>query len=473
MKQLFLITTFLVSVAFSGFAQQATTKTTPPYNFSLQDCINYAYEHQDTVKNAVLDIKSAEYKVKETLGIGLPQISGAASFQDYLHSPSVLFPNFVTPSVYQVLIDQKIKDGNGKTITEIPDGAGGYQSVSFQQKYNTSLGVTLNQILFDGSYLVGLKASKTYKELSERSYIRSKIDAKVNVTKAYYQVLVSNEQIRLLDADIKQLKEQVDQTVAQNKQGVVEQIDVQRIQVQYNNLVTSRENTIRLLVLNYEMLKFQMGMPVNDELALTDKLQDVKLDDNISNQGDTTFYHSRIEYNLYETNLKLNQLDLQRKKSQYLPTFSANANTSIVNQSNAFNQLFKADYPSTYVGLSLNIPIFNGGQRVNQVRQSKIAVLKSQNDLDNLKNAITLQANAAQINYVNGLKSLDNQKQNQQLAQEVLRVSKIKYGQGVGSSIEVTQAQTALEDADNKYIQSLYDALVSRVDLDKAYGRIK
>lgn len=472
MKQIFLLTTFLLIVAL-GYAQQTVPKTTPPYNFSLQDCINYAYDHQDTVKNAALDIKSADYKVKETLGIGLPQINAAASFQDYLHTPSILFPNFITPSVYQVLIDQKIKDGSGTTITQIPDGAGGYQSVSFQQKYNTNLGVTLTQILFDGSYLVGLKASKTYKELSERSYVRSKIDAKVNVTKAYYQVLVSNEQIRLLDADINQLKEQVDQTVAQNKQGVVEQIDVQRIQVQYNNLVTSRENTIRLLVLNYELLKFQMGMPVNDELALTDKLQDVKLDNNISNQGDTSFYHNRIEYNLYETNLKLNQLDLQRKKSQYLPTFSANANSSVVNQSNAFNQLFKADYPSTYVGLSLNIPIFNGGQRINQVRQSKIAVLKSQNDLDNLKNAITLQGNAAQINYTNGLKSLENQKQNQQLAQEVLRVSKIKYGQGVGSSIEVTQAQTALEDADNKYIQSLYDALVSKVDLDKAYGRIQ
>jgi outer membrane protein TolC len=121
----------------------------------------------------------------------------------------------------------------------------------------------------------------------------------------------------------------------------------------------------------------------------------------------------------------------------------------------------------------LDVPIFNGFQRSYQLRQSKIEVLKSQNDLNNIKNGILLQANAAQINYINGLKSLDNQKQNQQLAQEVLRVSKIKYGQGVGSSIEVTQAQTALEDSDNQYIQALYNALISKVDLDKAYGRIK
>ena len=473
MKHLFLFMLLLSGLTLSGYAQQAAPPPGAVHSFSLQNCINYAYEHQDTVKNAALDIKSAEYKVKETTGIGLPQINGSASFTDYLKTSTILFPNFITPAVYQVLIDQKIKDGSGNTITTVPNGAGGYTSVSFQQKYSTNVGLTLTQILFDGSYLVGLKASKTYKELSERSYIRSKIDAKVNVTKAYYQVLVSNEQIRLLDADLTQLKQQLDQTVAQNKQGFVEQIDVQRIQVQYNNLVTTRENTIRLLVLNYQLLKFQMGMPVNEELTLADKLEDIKLESDISNQGDTTFYHNRIEYGLSETNLKLNQLDLQRRKSQFLPTFSANGNTSIVNQNNSFNQLFKADYPSTYVGLSLNIPIFSGGQRINQVRQSKIAVLKAQNDLDNLKNGILLQANSAQITYTNSLKSLENQKENQKLAQEVLRVSKIKYGQGVGSSIEVTQAQTDLETADNKYIQSLYDALVSKVDLDKAYGKIQ
>src|SRR6202022_2214883 len=109
-------------VAFSSYAQQSTSPVKPPYNFSLQDCINYAYEHQDTVLNAALDIKSAEYKVKETTGLGLPQISGSANFQGYLKIPTILFPNFITPAVYGVLIDQKIKDGSGNTITKVPDG---------------------------------------------------------------------------------------------------------------------------------------------------------------------------------------------------------------------------------------------------------------------------------------------------------------------------------------------------------------
>ena len=450
MKQLFLIILLLSGFVFSSYAQQAAAPPNTTHNFSLQDCINYAYEHQDTVVNAGLDIKSAVYKVKETTGIGLPQISGSANFQDYVKIPVTLIP----------------AQFFGGT-------AGNFVPVQFGVKYQSNLGLNLNQLLFDGSYLVGLKAAKTYKELSQRSFIRSKIDANVNVTKAYYQVLVSNEQIRLLDADLNQLKQQVDQTVAQNQQGFVEQIDVQRIQVQYNDLSTTRENTIRLLALNYQLLKFQMGMAVNDQLTLTDKLQDVQLSTTADLSADTNFYHNRIEYNLLETQKKLNELDVANKKSHFYPTLSLNGNYNSSYQDNSFSNLYSRNFPSSYFGLTLNVPIFSGGQRINQLRQSKIAVLKSQNDLENAKNGILLQANSAQINYINGLKSLDNQKQNQQLAQEVLRVSKIKYQQGVGSSIEVTQAQTALEDADNKYIQSLYDALVSKVDLDKAYGRIQ
>jgi outer membrane protein len=441
---------FLSGLALSGYAQQAATTTKPPYNFTLQDCINYAYEHQDSVLNANLDIKSADYKVRETTGIGLPQISGSANFQDYVKIPTTLLPGqfFGQP-------------------------AGTFIPVQFGVKYQSGLGLNLSQILFDGSYLVGLKASRTYKELSQRSYTRSKIEANVNVTKAYYQVLVSDEQVKLLDADIAQLKQQVDQTTAQNKQGFAELIDVQRIQVQYNNLQTTRENTVRLLVLNYQMLKFQMGMPVNEELSLTDKLENVSMATTPEASTDTTFYHNRIEYGLFETQKKLNELDVANKKAHFYPTLTFNGNYNSSYQNNSFGNLYSMSFPSSYFGLTLNVPIFSGGQRINQLRQSKIAVMKSQNDLDNIKNGIMLQANAAQIGYVNGLKSLDNQKENQKLAREVLRVSKIKYQQGVGSSIEVTQAQTALEDADNQYIQALYNALISKVDLDKAYGRIK
>ncbi|PWK79008.1 outer membrane protein TolC [Mucilaginibacter oryzae] len=449
MKYLLYTATLICAIALKGYAQEA-----PPngqtYNFSIQDCINYAYEHQTTVVNAGLDIKSAEYKVKETTGIGLPQISGSASLQDYLKIPTTLLPG------------------------EFFGAPGTFVPVKFGVKYQSNLGLSLNQILFNGSYLVGLKASRTYRELSQRNYTRSKINTNVAVTKAYYQVLVSNEQIKLYDANIAQLKQQVDQTVAQNKQGFVEKIDVDRITVQYNNLVTNRENVVRSLALNYEMLKFQMGMPIENSLVLTDKLSDVNLDSNVADlSADTSFYHNRIEYALQETQKKLNELDLQNKKSNYLPSLNASGSYAASYQNNSFSKLYSQVFPSSYIGLTLNVPIFSGGQRLNQVRQAKIEVQKSTNELANLKNSINLGAKVATVSYINGLQTLNNQKRNQALAQDVLRVAKIKYQQGVGSSIEVTQAQTSLEDADNQYIQGLYDALVSKVDLDNAYGRIK
>ena len=215
---------------------------------SLQDCINYAYAHQDSVLNAALDIKTADYKVKEIIATGLPQINGSANFQDYLKIPA-------QP------VDAHEFDPQAPAGKIVP--------VSFALKYSSTLAANASQMIFSPSFFVGLQASKTYKELSQRSYTRSKIEANVNVSKAYYQVLVNNEQINLLDANIKQLQQQLNETTQENKQGLVEKIDVDRLTVQYNNVVTSRENTLRLLVLNYQLLKFQMGMPITNYVVLT------------------------------------------------------------------------------------------------------------------------------------------------------------------------------------------------------------
>ena len=452
MRYIFLTASLICTIAAAAMAQQAPPPNTP-VSYSLADCINYAYIHQDSVKNAALDVKSAEYKVKETIGSGLPQVNGSVSFQDFLKPPATVGPNIFSTPI----------DLNAPLI-KFPFGA---------VKYNNTYSLQASQLLFSGTFFVGLQAVKTFKELSQRSLTRSKIETSVNVTKAYYQVLVSGEQIKLLDANIEQLKQTLDQTTQQNKQGFVEKIDVDRLSVQYNNLVTNRDNAQRALVLSSQMLKFQMGMPIEQELTLTDKLSDV----NISNAApadvsDTSFVQNRIEYKLLQTNVVLNQLDVKSKKAAYLPSVSLNGGFGEVFQENQFKYLYRNAYPNSFIGLGINIPIFSGGQRLNQLRQSQISVMKAQNDLHNAANGFKLQANSARITYENSIHSLDNQKRSRELAQEVLRVAKIKYQQGVGSNIEVTQAQTEFESADNQYIQALYNALISKVDLDKAYARI-
>jgi outer membrane protein len=410
------------------------------YQFNLQESLEYAYRNNDSLKNAQLDIESAKYRVRETVGSGLPQVSGSATLQDFLKVPQIPF--------------------NGELI-------------SFQQKYNANYALTANQLLFNGTYLVGLRASKTFKELSEKSYTRSKISTTVAVTKAYYQVLVSNEELRLLDANLKQLSQQLKETTELNRQGFVEKIDLDRLRVVYNNLNTTRENTERLLELSTQLLKFQIGMPVTDELTVEDKIENVSLDINSSIAVDTSAYKNRIEYSLLETQSRLNQLDLQRIKSLGLPSLSAFGSAGNSYQSPGFSTLFNMNLPSTVIGLQLNVPIFSGFQRTNQVKQARIELQKTNNVLNMAKNGFLLQQEQARITYQNSIKSLNNQRANMDLAREVLRVSRIKYKEGVGSSIEVTQAQTELETAENNYIQALYNALVSKVDLDNAYGRIQ
>jgi outer membrane protein TolC len=439
-----LITAILSLTIGSLWAQTDNLKT---YNFNLEQSIEYAYGHQTALLNAAIDQKIADAKVKETIGIGLPQINGTADFRDFLKVPTSLLPG------------------------EFFNQPGTFIPVKFGVKYNSSLGASINQLLFDGSYIVGLQASKTYKELSQRAYTRSKIETNVDVTKAFYMVLVNNKQIELLNANISQLKGQLDQTQALFDNGFAEKIDADRLKVLYNNLTTEKENVLRSLDLGIAMLKFQMGMPIENTLTLNGSIEGVKMDrTNITT--DSTAYANRVEYALSETQVKLNQLDLKRYKAQFLPSLSAFGNGSYQFQNNNFKNLYDQSFPTVLIGLQLNVPIFSGFQKIQRVRQAQYTVLKSKNDLFNIKNSLNLDIKNSITTYTNSINSLDNQQRNLDLANEVLRVSKIKYEQGVGSSIEVTQAQTSLKEAENNYINALYNALISKVDTERATGKI-
>ena len=444
MKHYIYILFFCLSWAIPVKAQQKDTIAT----FTLNQAISYAQKHQSSILNAQIDEQIAKNTVKQTIGIGLPQLSGNASFQDFIKIPTSLLPGEVF----------------GQPGTQIP--------VQFGVKYNSVVGLELNQLVFDGTYLVGLKASRTYKELSTKNTKRTRIETAVAVTKAYYSVLVSNEQLSLLDANLDRLKKSLNDTEQLFKNGFVEKIDVDRLSVLNNNLITERENVIRLLALNKDLLKFQMGMTIGSELTLVDQISTISVYNNVVLAKDTSAYKKRIEYSLLETQKALNNLDVKRYKSTFLPSLSAFGSTSNNFQSNSFSGLYDNRFPTTVVGLRLSVPIISGGQKTYQLRNAKLAVLKTENDLNNLQNTINLDIKQAQTTYQNGQQSLENQRRNMDLAKEVLRVTKIKYEQGVGSSIEVTTAETSLKEAQNNYISALYDMLINKVNLDKALGNI-
>lgn len=443
MRYTYLTLVFCLIAGFSAKAQLTDTVAA----FTLQEAIDYAQTHQSAILNAKIDEEIARNTVKQTVGIGLPQVNGNINFQDYIKVPTNLLPG----------------DFFGRPGELIP--------VRFGVKYQSSVGVELSQLLFDGTYLVGLQASKTYKELSSKSLQRSRIETAVAVTKAYYSVLVSNEQLGLLDANIARLKKSLKDTEALFKNGFVEKIDLDRLTVLNNNLETERENVIRLLDLNLHLLKFQMGMNINSTLTLKDSISSLNVEESVA-LNDTAAYKSRIEYSLMETQKKLNELDLKRYKSQYLPSVGAFGSTTRSLQSNSFSELFNRSFPLAVIGFRISVPIISGGIRNYQVRNAKLELQKTENNLFNLRNGINLEVEQAKTVYRNGFKSLENQKRNMVLAQEVLRVTKVKYEQGVGSSIEVTTAETSLKESQNNYINALYELLINKVNLDKALGKI-
>lgn len=433
---------------FAGGMVQAQVTDSLNYKFSLKEAIDYALNHQSAVLNAQIDEEIAKNDVKKTVGTGLPQVSTTFNFQDYLKVPTSLLPG----------------EFFGQPGTQIP--------VKFGVKYNSSAGIELNQLLFDGTYIVGLQASKTYKELSVRTSTRTKIETVVAVTKAYYSVLVNKEQLTLIDANLVQLTKSFNDTEAMFKNGFAEKIDADRLLVLKNNLETERENATRSLSINIDLLKFQMGMPVTAALEPVDKISEIRAQPISAVVADTSAYKARIEYSLLETQKKLNLLDVKRYKSTFLPTLKGFASATKSFQSDNFSNLYDQNYPTSVIGLTLSWNLINGGQRIYQLRNAKLVVKQTENQMQDLRNGIVNEISTNQKLYANSQRSLENQERNLKLAEEILRVTRIKYEQGIGSSLEVTTAETSQKEAQNNYITALYNLLINKVDLDKATGKI-
>ncbi|HRG57927.1 MAG TPA: TolC family protein [Bacteroidia bacterium] len=420
--------------------------------YSLQQAQDYAVKNSISSANAKLDVDLARAKKNEITGIGLPQVSGSFDIKDYLELPTQLLPGDFMPG--------------GVKGTFIP--------VQFGTKYNSTMGISVSQLLFSSDYLVGLQASKTYMELAKKAETSSKIETMTSVAKAYYGVLVAKERFKLLDANIERLEKMLSEMNAMFKSGYIEKIDVDRVEVNYNNLLVEKEKTQRLINLSEALLKFQMGIDVNQKIELSDSLGTFLNNLNEQNIGKVN-PSSRIEYSLLETQNKLNELDLKRYRLSYLPNLAAYGSFSKQAQRAEFD-IFDPSlkwYPISLIGVTLNVPIFDGLQTSYKTEQAKITLLKSKNTLDQLQRSINLETNNTSTAYTNSLATLKLQKKNIELAERVYQTTKIKYDQGVGSNLEVINAQASYREALVNYYAAIYDALVSKTDLDKALGNIK
>jgi outer membrane protein len=419
-------------------------------NYSLQQAIDYAYKNSPNYLNAELEIQNSRYKRKEVLGVGLPQINSSVDLKDYIDIPTSLLPGqfFGAP-------------------------AGTFIPVKFGTKYNATAGFSASQLIFSSDYIVGLKAAKELINLSTINVYRSKSELVSSVSKAYYNVVVNKERIKLLDANIIKLKKIFDDTKAFNQQGFAELIDVERLEVQYNNLVVEKEKTDRLIGLSENLLKFQMGYKITDGIILSDSLsiENNETSSLVSGKIDLT---KRADFQLLQSQQRLYQLDLKRQRLGYLPTVSAYGSYQFNAQRQQFDFLDASQkwYKISLIGGTLNLNIFDGLQRNNRIQQAKIAVIKGENNLKNIELAAELEASMSEISYSNAYASLQTQKRNMELAQHVFDVSQKKFEQGIGSNLEITTAQTSLKEAQTNYYNSIYDMIVAKIDYQKAIGTL-
>jgi len=421
-------------------------------NYSLKQAVDYAIAHQVQVKNSQIDLQNANAKVNEIRAMGLPQVNGSLSLTNNLILQRVFIPaRIFNPAAAEgELIAAKFGVDNA-----------GFANVG------------LSQLVFDGTYLLGLKASSVYKDLAVKSVTQSKQQVAENVTKAYYGILVNEKRQSLLALNVARLDSLLKETRELNKQGFVEKIDVQRLDVQANNLRTELDNVNRLQELSYSLLKFQMGFPMEEPIKLSETLEKIELATFNTNAAGDFNYSNRIEYSILQTQENLAELDLKSIKAGYLPRLFLNANYGYNAGANGFGDLVsKPWFDNAAVTVALQIPIFDGYSKKYRAIQSANNLQKVRQSYNLLKSSIDLQRSQASITMKNALESMREQKANLELATEISRVTRVKYQNGVGSNLEVLNAETSIKESQANYFTALYNALIAKVEVEKANGTL-
>jgi outer membrane protein TolC len=420
--------------------------------YSLKECIDYALENSYSLKNSRLDIEASLAEIGIIRSAGLPQVNGAAGLN----------------------YNYELRKSRLPASTFIPSAPPEQEAVlAFGTNFDGDMNVGLSQMVFDGSYFVGLQAAKMYKLYSEQEYTQSKINVVDAVTKSYYLVLINEVRFERIKSNSSRLEELLKNTQAMYESGFAEKIDVNRIQVNYNNLKAQENQMERLNKVSKMMLKMQIGMDQSEEIALSEKLDDLPSTLEKEIITDDFNYTNRIDYQLLQSGKQLQLLDIKNYKVQYLPSLDLVGAIGSTTNTNDFGEYF--DFGGRWlgyslIGLKLNVPIFDGFRKSYSIQKSKIELEKIENNQKFLESSIDTEIQRKKDALANGLEMMDVQKQNFDLATELYETTNFKYQEGLGSNLEVIEANNSLIDAQAFYFDALYDAVVAKADLEKALG---
>lgn len=455
---------FLLAL-ISGFLSAQETQGV----FSLNEALEYAKVHNYDYINAQTDIEIAEKKVWESTALGLPQVEGSLSNDNYLDIPVTLMPDFISPAVYGVN-----QNGFGlEPIQPLPSEQQ-YFPVQFGTKHSANAGVSVNQLLFSGEYIVALRASKTYLGQTERQKVQTEILLIEQVSKSYFLILSLEENLEILDSSLVLNGSLLDETRATFEAGFVEDTDVDQLEVIVNNLEGSIRNIQNEITTARAFLKFYMGIQPEEDIVLTDELNGVLEQLNIDYLLGSQFQvEENIDFILFQTQKDLADLQVDLEKAAYLPSVNAffSAQTNAMRDSYNFFDGSLPWYPTTVWGFKMTVPIWSSGNRNAKVQQMKLNMKKMDVSEKQLTSSLQLQVQTARNNFSNMYYNYLNRQKNLEVTVKIYNKTNTKYREGMASSFDLNQAQNNFIQANTDYTMSIMDLLQNKIELEKFLTR--
>ncbi len=430
------------------FSLLATSKGLTQTTMSLQQAIDYAMQNNPEITNAKLALNDADAQIAERKSIGLPKIDGTLEFNHY---PQV--PQQALPEVFAMAFGLPPDETN---------------EVSFLLRNNFTAGINASSLIFDGTYLTALKAARLLKDYTQMQLYDKEREVQNSVMDAYLPSLLIIETDKTLTKNIENLEKILFETKEIYKAGFAEQLDVDRLELSLANLVTEKEALIRQKEIAIGALKFVLNFPADQELRLEDNIESLLVESNESKLTDAIDFQNRSEFKVAEIGLQLGELNIEQYERGLWPNLAAFGGYQYQYQGDDFSNGFWA--PTFVLGARLNVPIFDGFQSRAQKDRAIIALKQDTNRKMMLESLITLEVENARKQYLLAQDKLKSQERNLALAEKIHKTTQIKYKEGVGSSIEVSQSEQSLYQTQQNRIQAMFDLLRAKVALDQALG---
>ena len=439
------ITTIFLLFVFAANAQQTPQQD---YTLSLDQAIAHALQNNRTAINASRDIDIARQKKRETTATGLPQINAGVDYTNNFEIPKSVVPaQFFDPEA----------------------GPDEFAAVAFSPKQSMTARAQLSQLLFDGSYIVALQASKTYLKYYENAKRKTDTEIREMVINAYGNVLVAEENITILERNKEILGKTLHDTEETFKNGLIEEENVEQLKITMSTINSNLNNMRRVAVMSYKMLNLALGIDINAKVTLTDKL-DALTQSNLGKSftQDEFSVNNNIDYLIAQNFTEQRALELKLQKSRALPSLSANLNFGY----NAFDQEFTflnsetKWYNYSFLGMTLNVPIFSGFGRSARTQQAKIALEQSQTQLTETEQRLKLEYENARSQYDFSIEEYATAQENLRLAERIERKQQVKFTEGLSTSFEFAEAQRQLYAAQQTLLQSMINVINTRASLE-------